>query len=255
MAHEFFDALPIHAFQSTPVGWRELLVDVETKPRSNLILPSDSQITNIANQQVSSASNSGVDPTFKLSLAKRPTAHSLLVSKFDRYSHKPKEDWNIEVSFESQDIIEDISKRIADSRQGAALVVDYGPADTIPMNSLRGIKSHQRHSPFEKPGKVDLSVDVDFIGLVHAALNATEGVEVHGPEEQGGFLLNIGMKERLNMLSRKAFDDGKRQILQSGYERLIDRGATGMGRIYKAMAIIPEAGGRRPIGFGGSVPV
>ena len=35
---------------------------------------------------------------------------------------------------------------------------------------------------------MDLSADVDFTALAEAALNASEGVEVHGPVEQGVFL-------------------------------------------------------------------
>src|SRR5205814_4386037 len=83
---------------------------------------------------------------------------------------------------------------------GAALVIDYGPTDTIPTNSLRGIRAHRKVSPFTTPGQVDLSADVDFIALAEAALEASPNVEVHGPVEQGIFLRTMGIKERAQQL-------------------------------------------------------
>ncbi len=49
-------------------------------------------------------------------------------------------------------------------------------------------------------------------------------------------------------------DDAKRKRVESSWQRLIDRGGSGMGKVYKAMAIVPESGGKRsPVGFGGDV--
>jgi hypothetical protein len=46
----------------------------------------------------------------------------------------------------------------------------------------------------------------------------------------------------------------RRTRVMRAVERLIERGGGGMGRVYKVMAIVPEAGGRRrPVGFGGGV--
>ena len=148
---------------------------------------------------------------------------------------------------------------------GGALILDYGPPDTISTNSLRGIRAHKQVSPFSSPGLVDLSADVDFTALAEAATAASEGVEVHGPVEQGYWLESIGIRERAQMLCRGIDKDTgaehegnekevrKRQVHQA-VERLVERGGGGMGRIYKAMAIIPEGGGRRrPVGFGGNV--
>jgi len=148
---------------------------------------------------------------------------------------------------------------------GAALILDYGPLDTIPTNTLRGIQAHKQVSPFTSPGHVDLSADVDFTALADAAIEASEGVEVHGPVEQGFWLESVGIKERLQMLCKgidketgttaDEKEDKKKQV-KKAVERLIERGGGGMGRIYKAMAIIPEASGKRkPVGFGGSVKI
>ena len=131
---------------------------------------------------------------------------------------------------------------------------------TIPTSTLRGIRNHKLVSPFSSPGLVDISADVDFIALAEAAINASPGVEVHGPVEQGGWLERMGVRERGDMLMRKA-DDGKgdedgRERIRKGVERLVERGGGAMGRIYKVLAIVPEAGGRRkPVGFGGGIDV
>jgi hypothetical protein len=44
--------------------------------------------------------------------------------------------------------------------------------------------------------------------------------------------------------------------LEGSWKRLVDRGPTGMGRIYKVLALLPfdeKAPVRRPVGFGGDV--
>ena len=143
---------------------------------------------------------------------------------------------------------------------GAALILDYGPGDgSVPANSLRGIRRHRRVSPFAEPGLTDLSADVDFAAVAEAALAASEGVEVHGPVEQGPFLETMGIRERAEQLVRAARRrsgelDAAADLVEKAWKRLVDRGPNGMGRVYKALAIVPENGGRRrPVGFGGDV--
>jgi SAM-dependent MidA family methyltransferase len=214
------------------------------------------------------AKKAGPAPDFDLIIAQKPTPHSQMLPRMSERYQKllSTTNANIEVSPESIALVADIARRIGGAKgapsKGAALILDYGPSQTIPANSLRGIQSHKPISPFALPGAVDISADVDFLGLAHAALNASPGVEVHGPVEQALFLSAMGIKERAEMLLTKA-EDGKEgeevrlRIMQS-WRRLVDRGPDGMGKTYKALAILPYDPAkevRRPVGFGGDVKV
>ncbi len=117
-------------------------------------------------------------------------------------------------------------------------------------------------SPFAEPGLTDLSADVDFAGIAESAVRASEGVEVHGPVEQGTFLGVMGIQERAEMLIKNALlkapgDAAAEKYagdVERAWRRLVDRGPGGMGKVYKALAILPEnEGRRRPVGFGGDV--
>ena len=177
----------------------------------------------------------------------------------------------VEISPESHSYATDFARRIGGSSpkpgsdstsntrvkprpSGAALILDYGPADTIPTSTLRGIRSHQPVSPLTDPGLVDISADVDFTALAEAALAASLGVEVHGPVEQGGWLQSMGIRERAEIICKGLREDeeGKKRV-RGAIQRLVERGGGAMGKIYKVLAIVPERGGKRPVGFGGGV--
>lgn len=314
IAHEFFDALPIHVFQSTapapqkdsekntlqtPTGpiqpkqpqkpqkqenqWRELLVS--PKPPHRL---------------------KNGEPEFELSLSSMATPHAMYLPEISpRYQAlKGTEGSTIEISPEGQSFVRDLATRLGGSNtqpaspqpsfnipgrkvssvsvdepvmkpqpSGAALIVDYGPSSTIPANSLRGIRSHERVSPFNSPGAVDVSADVDFLALAESAINGSPGVEVHGPVDQARFLTAMGIEERAAQLVKQAVDkerggstgESKGELtelakrIETGWKRLVDLGPQGMGRLYQVMGILPynpPKGGepqRRPVGFGGDV--
>ena len=285
VAHEFFDALPIFAFQSvapkaqgptqvleTPTGpvplskqsqesrepqWRELLVTSAAAASNHRSTVAD-------------------PPDFELTLAKASTPTSrLLPSLSARYKgllSRPGS--TIEISPESQSYAGEFARRIGaeaplkpsqpsgassppsrrEKPSGAALILDYGPSDTVPISTLRGIRGHRPVSPYISPGQVDLSADVDFTALADAALAASPGVEVHGPIEQGAWLEAMGIRARADVICQGLVDDeeGKTRVM-GAVERLVERGGGAMGRLYKAMSIVPERGGERPVGFGGQL--
>lgn len=362
IAHEFFDALPIHIFESvppapasttpiqTPTGpiippassaskhhqWRELLVS-PTPPHAT------HQSLNTPKTQ-----HHEPVPDFQLTRAKASTPHSLYLPETSpRYKAlKNTTGAIIEISPESLSYVADLAVRIGGGDlptenplytaskesitpssppsssptsippsspptssaststsskltkhhpSGAALILDYGTPSTIPTNSLRGIRHHKPCSPLHSPGLVDLSADVDFLALAHAALDASPGVEVHGPVQQSRFLTAMGIQERAAALVKSQVDrvrgglasgggggggsggEGKRKEelgevvrrIEGGWKRLVDVGPQGMGRLYQVMAIVPHLPPspssstddkkkktiRRPVGFGGDVEV
>lgn len=304
IAHEFFDALPIHAFESVaPAQASEAtagpsLLDVDGRPiarpssafkehqwREYLVVPTKSSSTATA---TTSGGSPEPRPDFQLTLAKTSNPTSLVLPEMSpRYRRlKSQPGSSIEVSPESYRYVQDFAQRIGGEKRspapmpasssrgtgatsgssrsvkaapefhpsGAALIIDYGPSSTVPVNTLRGIRAHRRVSPFVSPGEVDLSADVDFTALAEGAINASEGVEVYGPVEQGAWLSQMGFKERTKQLLATVRDEGKRKDMELGWTRLVEGGPLGMGKVYKVLAVVPESGGRRrPVGFGGDV--
>ncbi|KAJ5347102.1 hypothetical protein MYU51_019877 [Penicillium brevicompactum] len=289
-AHEFFDALPIHAFESvppapenqqtyeprkimTPTGPAEL-----HNPPKAANTPQWRELMVTLNPKAVEENIEG-EPEFQLTKAKASTPSSLVIPEISqRYrALKSQAGSTIEISPESRIYAADFARRIGGSASaanalkknpasntaaqfnkktpsGAALIMDYGTLSTIPINSLRGIKSHEKVAPLSEPGRVDVSADVDFTSLAEAAIEGSDGVEVHGPVEQGDFLGAMGIEERMRQLLRKVPDDEHRKTLETGWKRLVEKNGGSMGQIYKVMAILPENGGkRRPVGFGGGI--
>ncbi|KAI2475797.1 Methyltransf-28 multi-domain protein [Pyrenophora tritici-repentis] len=292
LAHEFFDALPIHVFQniansSLPASSTIITPTGPIKPKHGVTTPKNTWHELVVSptspyKQPEKPEQEKLD--FELTVSKTPTPHSLYLPNLsDRYKKlENTPDAVIEISPESLAYIADFAVRIGGSNaklssnaaslppsvsmipepftksqpSGAALILDYGPSSTIPANTLRGIRSHTTVSPFASPGLVDLSADVDFLALADTALSASPGVEVHGPVEQSFFLSTMGIKERADRLLSAAKDEETKRRLETGWKRLVDRGPNGMGKTYKALAIVPykEKGPvRRPIGFGGDL--
>lgn len=303
IAHEFFDALPIHAYESVapkPEEQEEAntqLIDEAgqrvPKPstasrlpqwRELLVAPTTPEVTTLLADKEKFESNKDPDPDFQLTLAKASTPSSLVIPERPRYRDlKFQVSSRVEISPESSRYVQDFARRIGGDGQalsknrklpseaesgtkakpaGAALIIDYGPLDSVPVNSLRAIRKHKVISPFQYAGDADISADVDFGALADAALEASRSVEVHGPVEQGMWLWQLGIKERAERLLKELemrSEGGeqmekKRRELEMGWKRLVESGPRGMGKAYKVMAILPENGGRRrPVGFGGGV--
>ena len=125
---------------------------------------------------------------------------------------------------------------------GRALMLDYGPADAPPQDSLRAYQAGQQIDPLIAPGQCDLTVDVDFQRLKH--LGQSAGLRVDGPLAQGFFLQALGAEARLNQLARQA--PGQATRLYQGVKKLVDPDQ--MGARFKALCLSSD-GLRKPAGF------
>eukprot|EP00890_Picochlorum_soloecismus_P002644 jgi/Picsp_1/3380/NSC_06218-R1_-like protein len=241
IAHEFFDALPVHQFVKTDDrGWREAVVDVDDKEEEEgdqgdrqqfrmVLSPFDT----FASRTVLTARLHDIDPKIEASLR------------------------GIEISPASIALADGLARRV--SRQGgAALLIDYGQ-DGPYETSLVAIKGHEFVDIFEDPGTCDLSAYVDFsalrsaVGRVASELDSgsddQEGkspshhVRMYGPITQAIFLKSVGIDARLESLAKIGTKE-QQQALLSGYKRLVGGSEQqskdeppGMGERYKAVCI------------------
>ncbi|XP_057541015.1 uncharacterized protein LOC130818808 isoform X2 [Amaranthus tricolor] len=219
IAHEFFDALPIHQFQRASRGWCEKMVDVAEDSQFRFVL-------------------SPVPTPANVFLAKR--CKWIVKEEVDKLNH-------IEICPKAMELTGAISKRIS-SDGGAALIIDYG-LNGIVSDSLQAIRKQKFVPILDEPGTADLSAYVDFEAIRHSAEEASD-VSVHGPITQSQFLGSLGINFRIETLLQNCETDEQAEMLQAGYWRLVGEGEApfwegpeekvpiGMGTRYLAMAIV-----------------
>ncbi|XP_053158864.1 protein arginine methyltransferase NDUFAF7, mitochondrial isoform X2 [Hemicordylus capensis] len=183
LAHEFLDALPIHKFQKTEKGWRELLVDIDPNSPDKL--------------------------RFVLAPSVTPATKAFIQDKESRD--------HVEVCPDAGIIIQKLSHNI-EKNGGAALIVDYGH-DGTKTDTFRGFLGHKLHDVLIAPGTADLTADVDFSYLRRVV---QERVATLGPIKQQEFLKNMGIDVRLQVLLQNVNDVVTRSQLLRSYEMLMD---------------------------------
>ncbi|GAA5900692.1 hypothetical protein JCM6882_000941 [Rhodosporidiobolus microsporus] len=273
IAHEFFDALPIHVFENTQKGWREVLVDVAdpkavttpSTPSLRLVLaPSPTPASAMYSMMGQLAASSGVqaqpdllsaspapkkapsplnvDTTLGASgppspspTAPGPQALGAASLTAQRFARLPIGS-RIEVSPASWEIARDVAQLIG--AKGAGLVVDYGDAKAF-GRSWRGFRKHQVVDPLTEPGHTDLTANVDFSYIAEAM---SDFATTHGPLPQSRFLTSLGLQPRLASLLRNAPSEERRKEIESAARRLVDEGVEGMGGQYRVMGVTPKKG-------------
>ncbi|KAF5296316.1 hypothetical protein FQA39_LY12533 [Lamprigera yunnana] len=199
IAHEFFDALPVHQFKKTNNGYREVLIDIDPHKPTH----------------------------FRYVLAPTETPiGKLFIGLKETRSY-------VEISPETLSLTNKIAHRL-ERYGGLALIVDYGH-NGDGTDSFRAFKNHKLHDPLIEPGSADLTADVDFAAIKKAAIQNNE-VLVTGPILQCEFLRNMGIDFRLEKLKTQA-TSGQKESLDFGYKMLMDRDK--MGERFKFLAVVP----------------
>jgi len=212
IAHEFFDALPIHKFQKSAGKWYEVMVDI-----------ADSKL---------------VDSGLQLVQARRPYQEVLLqhaLSAGDEREH-------VEVCPEGGVLVQELANRIAIDG-GFGLIADYGH-EGEKEDTFRAFRSHKQVDPLDEPGTADLTADVDFSYLRRMI---GDRCAMYGPATQQSFLNNMGIQYRIKALWLKATDE-QRKDLNSSYYMLTE--PEQMGERFKFLSLSrhrPEA--YTPAGF------
>jgi SAM-dependent MidA family methyltransferase len=114
---------------------------------------------------------------------------------------------------------------------GAALFLDYGPAESGPGDSLQAIADGRPADPLARPGEADLTAHVDFGALKAAVADAA----VYGPAPQGMFLARLGLLQRANRLAQGQTPEAAYRIMAAA-RRLTEPDR--MGRLFKALAVM-----------------
>jgi len=138
----------------------------------------------------------------------------------------------------------EVSERMA-RVPGAALLLDYGPAESTAGDSLQALSGGKPADALSRPGTADLTAHVDFASV--AAVARHVGVSVHGPVPQGLFLARLGLAQRAHRLA-SGLPATEALAMMQGVRRLMEPNR--MGRLFKALALTPRWC-REPPGFEG----
>ena len=148
----------------------------------------------------------------------------------------------IEVAEAARGWVTALSARIA-AEGGAALLIDYGPAQAAAGDSLQALRHGRPAPPLASPGEADLTAHVAFAPLADAA--RAQGTAVFGPLAQGLFLARLGLFARSGQLARNLPPKQAAAVIAAA-QRLAEPDR--MGLLFKALAIM-HAAAPPPPGF------
>jgi len=208
VGNEFIDALPVHQAVMCVDGWHERVVRIDD------------------------------DGSLQFGHGRDP------IPLFEQMLPRPLRDAPIGAIFEwrADQVALEIGRRVVHSH-GAALLIDYGHVQSAAGDTFQAVGRQTFTNPLQAPGTVDLTAHVDFQALAQAAQSL--GAEVHGPIEQATFLRRLGIETRAEAL-KKGAPTGKDAEINNALIRLTNEEATGMGKMFKAVAFSDPKIGELP---------
>ncbi|CAF1665886.1 unnamed protein product [Rotaria magnacalcarata] len=214
IANELFDAYPIHKFQKTPQGWREVMIDWN---------PTTKQL-----QYVLSSRQTTIGQLYQ----------NFLIDIKDRQ--------HVEISPQRSVMMQNICAHIK-THGGSALIGDYGHWGEK-EDTFRGFCKHEVVDALSDPGNIDITADVDFEEL---ALSGSQISNVHfyGPISQRNFLYNLGIDVRATILARNKTAEQQKEIL-GAVEKLVSPNYMGDRFLY--LCVQHENNKKTPAGFSSS---
>ncbi len=206
IANEFVDALPVRQYVKTLQGWSERVV--------------------------------GLAPDGSLAFGAAP-------GQEDHIAAAAPDGAVLEVGAIGYRVMLDLATRLV-RQGGAALIIDYGHAQTGFGETLQALAQHRAVDPLAAPGEADLTTHVDFAALARAA--RASGATVVGPVRQADFLRRLGVAERAESLKRRAsplqaadIDRALARLTSTTPEPGAGmRAAPGMGELFKVLAVLQK---------------
>lgn len=198
VANEFFDNIPARQFVKGAEGWRETLVDFK---EGDLVLA--------LGEQTHALPSDALEP---------------------QILDKQKEGWVYETSPQSRLIMKHLAAHVV-KHGGAGLVIDYGHVFPTGAGTLDAWRHSRPTNILAFPGKTDVTADVDFFALYHAAQGA--GARVLEPVGQGEFLARNGIGARAEFLKKNASRKSRKNIDRALRKLLFP---SWMGETWKVMA-------------------
>ena len=138
---------------------------------------------------------------------------------------------------------------LLDESGGAALLIDYGYDQLGFGDTLQTLRRHAFTDVLENPGGDDITAHVDFVSLKE---RAARRLDVHGPAEQGVFLLNLGIAQRAEALQGKA-SEKQLEDIQKAFHRLTSPDE--MGSLFKVLGLTRKGDTIKPAGFDAPHPL
>jgi SAM-dependent MidA family methyltransferase len=208
VANEFFDALPINQAIKQFNGWYERVVEIDGN---------DNLVFGISNE---------------------------VIPLFDQLVPAAVRDAPVGAIYEwrTDNLALGIGQRVM-RQGGAALIIDYGHVKSGTGETLQAVGGHAFVNPLISPGEVDLTAHVDFEAIALAA--ESMGARIHGPVDQARLLRDLGIDKRAAAL--KAYASPEKAVdIDEACKRLLGETRTGMGKLFKAIAISHPDHGTMP---------